>query len=87
MMLLYLFFPSSSFVTVIGCCSLLLLYLRLLLIINFIGYLCFPTPGAGPGPRSSISIYTGPGPQFVLPVFYSQSLLLLLSVYIHVLTF
>ena len=69
MMLLYLFSPSSSFVTVIGCCSSLLLYLRLLLIINFIGYLCFTTPGAGPGPRSSISVYTGPDPQFVFACF------------------
>ena len=56
-MLLYLFLLSNSFVTVIGCCSLLLLYLRLLFIIDFIGYLSFPTLGPGPGPRSSISIY------------------------------
>ena len=54
---------SNFFVTLIGCCSLFFSCLRLLFIINFFGYLCFPTPGHGSDPppvvvpRSSISIY------------------------------
>ena len=74
-MLLYLLLLPNSFVTVFSCCSLLLLYLRLLFIINFIGYLCFLTPGPGPDPRSSISIYWSRRSIFVCLFFYSQSLL------------
>ena len=67
-MLLYLLLLSNSFVTGIGCCSLPLLYLRLLFIIDFIEYLCFPTPGPSSGPGPYL-VFTGPGSQFVFACF------------------
>ena len=69
-MVLYLFLLSNSFAAVIGCCSLLLLYLRLVFII--IGYLCFPTSGPGSGPRSSISIYWSRPSVFVCLFFAAK---------------
>ena len=79
-MLLYLFLLSNSFVTVIGCCSLLLLYLRLLFI--SIGYLCFPTSGPRSGPRSSISIYWSRPSVFVC-LFFAAKVCYSYRVYLH----
>ena len=68
-MLLFLFLLSNSFVTVIGCCSLLLFVSQVLVQYQFHWIFVFPNPRPWPTAPSMApspqSVFTVPGPQFV----------------------